>query len=148
MHGSAKALARKEQFMAEIARTPAFRLDDIHDLSKDEVRERTMEKFSTMVSPCSTFDRALAGSDVTPRPAARRSTLTSPDLFRGQVHYVTTESLETFALRMQLIGIADPAFWTRFGGTSSCWPEVSLADLNAVPLLGCHSPLRPLPWRA
>lgn len=49
MHGSAKALARKEQFMAEIARTPAFRLDDIHDLSKDEVRERTMEKFSTMV---------------------------------------------------------------------------------------------------
>ena len=50
MHGSAKALARKEQFMAEIARTPAFRLDDIHDLSKDEVRERTMEKFSTMVS--------------------------------------------------------------------------------------------------
>ena len=31
------------------------------------------------------------------------------------VYFVTTESLETFSLRMQLIGIADPSFWTRFG---------------------------------
>jgi hypothetical protein len=31
------------------------------------------------------------------------------------VYYVTNESLDTFSLRMQLIGIADPSFWTRFG---------------------------------
>ena len=31
------------------------------------------------------------------------------------VYFVTTESLETFSLRMQLIGIADPSFWTRVG---------------------------------
>jgi acyl-CoA oxidase len=40
-------------------------MSDIHDLSKDELRERTMEKFGVMV------------------------------------HYVTTESLEVFTLRMQ-----------------------------------------------
>lgn len=41
-------------------------MSDIHDLSKDELRERTMEKFGVMV------------------------------------HYVTTESLEVFTLRMQV----------------------------------------------
>jgi acyl-CoA oxidase len=84
--------------MAEIARHPAFKSSDIHDLSKDEIRERTMEKFAEMV------------------------------------HFVTTESLEVFNLRLQVstsawrgygarariltgqvIGVADPAFWTRFG---------------------------------
>nr|AOR81608.1 acyl-CoA oxidase [Phaffia rhodozyma] len=115
MHKSEKDLARKERFMAEIARTPAFRLDDIHDLSKDEIRERTMEKFAIMV------------------------------------HYVTNESLETFNLRMQLIGIADPAFWTRFGvhyglflgavrggATTSqlnYWVEKGVLGLNGV--IGC-----------
>lgn len=70
MHGSEKALVLKERFMAEvsrrhfpsfgqrqradvpyakIARHPAFKLSDIHDLSKDELRERTMEKFASMV---------------------------------------------------------------------------------------------------
>lgn len=49
MHGSEKALVLKEKFMAEIARHPAFKLSDIHDLSKDELRERTMEKFASMV---------------------------------------------------------------------------------------------------
>ncbi|KAL7422579.1 fatty-acyl coenzyme A oxidase [Cryptotrichosporon argae] len=79
MHGSERALVLKERFMAEIARHPAFKLSDIHDLSKDELRERTMEKFASMV------------------------------------YFVTNESLEVFSLRMQLIGIADPSFWTRFG---------------------------------
>ncbi|KAL7416641.1 putative acyl-coenzyme A oxidase I [Mrakia frigida] len=117
MHGGEKALVRKEKFMAEIARTPSFRLDDIHDLSKDEVRERTMEKFSTMV------------------------------------HYVTTESIETFTLRMQLIGIADPAFWTRFGvhyglflgavrggatpAQFNYWIEKGVLGLNGV--IGCFA---------
>ena len=31
--------------MQELERDPAFKLDDIHDLSKDQVRERTMRKF-------------------------------------------------------------------------------------------------------
>lgn len=79
MHGSEKALVLKERFMAEIARHPAFKNNDIHDLTKEEIRERTMEKFAAMV------------------------------------YYVTHESLETFTLRMQLVSIADPAFWTRFG---------------------------------
>ncbi|WVO14615.1 hypothetical protein L204_102252 [Cryptococcus depauperatus] len=79
MHGSEKALVLKEKFMAEISRHPAFKLSDIHDLSKDELRERTMEKFASMV------------------------------------YFVTHESLDVFSLRMQLIGIADPSFWTRFG---------------------------------
>ncbi|POV97505.1 hypothetical protein PSTT_15012 [Puccinia striiformis] len=35
--------------------------------------------------------------------------------FANMVHYVTTERLDVFTRRMELIGIADPAFWTRFG---------------------------------
>ncbi|KAK4690092.1 acyl-CoA oxidase, partial [Tremellales sp. Uapishka_1] len=51
MHGSEKALVLKEKFMAEIARHPAFKLSDIHDLSKDELRERTMEKLIGIADP-------------------------------------------------------------------------------------------------
>lgn len=64
---------------AQLARHPAFVLSDVHDLSKDQIRERTMEKFASMV------------------------------------YFVTHESIETFTKRMELVGIADPAFWTRFG---------------------------------
>ncbi|WWD19387.1 hypothetical protein CI109_103847 [Kwoniella shandongensis] len=117
MHGSEKALVLKEKFMAEIARHPAFKLSDIHDLSKDELRERTMEKFASMV------------------------------------YFVTTESLETFSLRMQLIGIADPSFWTRFGvayglflgalrsgatpNQLSYWIDKGVLGLNGV--IGCFA---------
>lgn len=31
------------------------------------------------------------------------------------VHFVTTERLDVFSKRMELIAQADPAFWTRFG---------------------------------
>ncbi|KAK8854478.1 hypothetical protein IAR55_003216 [Kwoniella newhampshirensis] len=117
MHGSEKALVLKEKFMAEIARHPAFKLSDIHDLSKDELRERTMEKFASMV------------------------------------YFVTNESLETFSLRMQLIGIADPSFWTRFGvayglflgalrsgatpNQLSYWIDKGVLGLNGV--IGCFA---------
>ncbi|PLW23755.1 hypothetical protein PCASD_01994 [Puccinia coronata f. sp. avenae] len=79
LHGGEKLVLLKDKFMQEIERDPAFRLDDIHDLTKDQIRERTMAKFANMV------------------------------------HYVTTERLDVFTKRMELIGIADPAFWTRFG---------------------------------
>lgn len=49
MHGSSKALELKEKFMVEISRDPSFRSYDIHDLSKSSIRERTMEKFGSMV---------------------------------------------------------------------------------------------------
>lgn len=35
--------------MKEIERDPLFRLDDIHDLTKDQFRERTMAQFNSMV---------------------------------------------------------------------------------------------------
>jgi acyl-CoA oxidase len=34
----------KEHFMQDFERDPLFKMDDIHDISKDELRERTMEK--------------------------------------------------------------------------------------------------------
>lgn len=34
----------KERFMEDFERDPLFKMDDIHDISKDELRERTMEK--------------------------------------------------------------------------------------------------------
>lgn len=38
----------KEKFMLQIARDPKFRMDDIYDLSKAQLRERTMEKIGEM----------------------------------------------------------------------------------------------------
>lgn len=35
--------------------------------------------------------------------------------FKSMVHYVVNERLDIFTKRMELIGIADPSFWTRFG---------------------------------
>jgi acyl-CoA oxidase len=34
----------KERFMQDFERDPLFKMDDIHDITKDELRERTMEK--------------------------------------------------------------------------------------------------------
>ncbi|CEQ40207.1 SPOSA6832_01809, partial [Sporobolomyces salmonicolor] len=75
---SACGVELKERFMQDLERDPLFRLNDIHDLTKAQVRERTMAKFATMV------------------------------------HYVTNERLDVFTKRMELIGLADPSFWTRF----------------------------------
>ncbi|SCV73902.1 BQ2448_6332 [Microbotryum intermedium] len=69
----------KERFMQDIERDPLFKLADIHDLTKNQIRERTMAKFATMV------------------------------------HYVLNERLDVFTKRMELVGIADPSFWTRYG---------------------------------
>ncbi|KAK4051733.1 fatty-acyl coenzyme A oxidase [Microbotryomycetes sp. JL221] len=79
MGGGKRNVELKERFMQEIERDPLFKLSDIHDLTKNQVRERTMAKF------------------------------------RSMVHFVVNEKLDVFTKRMELIGIADPAFWTRFG---------------------------------
>ncbi|ORY83524.1 acyl-CoA dehydrogenase/oxidase C-terminal [Leucosporidium creatinivorum] len=79
MGGGQRNVELKEKFMQEIERDPLFKLSDIHDLTKNQIRERTMAKFQSMV------------------------------------HYVVNERLDVFTKRMELVGIADPAFWTRFG---------------------------------
>jgi len=115
LHGGRSNLVFKEKVMQELERDPAFQLFDIHDLTKDQIRERTMSKFHTLV------------------------------------HYVTTERLDLFQDRLQIISIADPAFWTRFGvhyglflgalrsgATSnqfSYWMEKGVLGLNST--IGC-----------
>ncbi|SDA01441.1 BZ3500_MvSof-1268-A1-R1_Chr10-1g02669 [Microbotryum saponariae] len=79
MGGGQKDVELKEMFMQDIERDPLFKLADIHDLTKNQIRERTMAKFATMV------------------------------------HYVLNERLDVFTKRMELVGIADPSFWTRYG---------------------------------
>lgn len=39
--------------MLEFERDPLFKLDDIHDLNKDQLRERTMEKVCCDAAPLS-----------------------------------------------------------------------------------------------
>lgn len=86
--------------MAEISRDPAFYLADIYDLSKDQIRERTMEKFASLVHY------------VTTEPL---------DVFnyRMQVSRTRTGSWREKSLTLgsanQLISTVDPGFWTRFG---------------------------------
>lgn len=36
-------------------------------------------------------------------------------LLKFRVHFVVNERIDVFTKRMELIGIADPSFWTRFG---------------------------------
>ncbi|KAI8368506.1 acyl-CoA dehydrogenase/oxidase C-terminal [Blakeslea trispora] len=49
LDGGEKMTLLKEKFMLEFERDPLFRMDDIFDISKDELRERTMEKFRSLV---------------------------------------------------------------------------------------------------
>ncbi|KAF9434006.1 fatty-acyl coenzyme A oxidase [Entomortierella beljakovae] len=49
MDGGEKFTKIREKFMLELERDPAFRMYDAYDLTKDEIRERTMEKFRTIV---------------------------------------------------------------------------------------------------
>ncbi|KDN48547.1 acyl-coenzyme A oxidase I [Tilletiaria anomala UBC 951] len=79
MHGNERMLKLKERQMLELERNPLFYMGDYHDLTKDELRERTMSRIASLV------------------------------------HYVTNESVEEFTKRMELIGLFDPGFWTRFG---------------------------------
>ncbi|KAG1205481.1 hypothetical protein G6F35_011609 [Rhizopus arrhizus] len=44
LDGGEKSTLLKERFMQEFERDPLFKMDDIHDITKNELRERTMEK--------------------------------------------------------------------------------------------------------
>lgn len=61
--------------MIDLSRDPLFKLDDIHDLTKDQIRERTMAKLyipSSFSLLLSTHSRPPA-----PRAAPRWSTTSS-----------------------------------------------------------------------
>ncbi|KAG0167918.1 fatty-acyl coenzyme A oxidase [Apophysomyces sp. BC1034] len=49
LDGGEKLTQLKERMMLELERDPLFKMDDIHDISKDELRERTMEKFRSLL---------------------------------------------------------------------------------------------------
>ncbi|BGP41646.1 fatty-acyl coenzyme A oxidase [Rhodotorula kratochvilovae] len=49
MGGGEYNVKLKRKFMFELERDPLFKLSDIHDLTKAEIRERTMAKFASMV---------------------------------------------------------------------------------------------------
>lgn len=101
--------------MLSIERDPDMRNDDWYDLTKDQVRERTMKKF------------------------------------RNMAHYVTVDTEQTSFLRLALVSIVDPGFWTRFGvhyglffnalrGSASdsqlsYWLQQGAASLNGI--VGC-----------
>ncbi|KAF7728495.1 fatty-acyl coenzyme A oxidase [Apophysomyces ossiformis] len=49
LDGGEKLTQLKERMMLELERDPLFKMDDIHDISKEELRERTMEKFRSLL---------------------------------------------------------------------------------------------------
>ncbi|GAN08308.1 acyl-CoA oxidase [Mucor ambiguus] len=49
LDGGEKSTLLKERFMQDFERDPLFKMDDIHDISKEQLRERTMEKFRSLV---------------------------------------------------------------------------------------------------
>ncbi|KAF9955203.1 fatty-acyl coenzyme A oxidase, partial [Modicella reniformis] len=49
LEGGEKFTKIREKFMMELERDPTFRMHDIYDLTKDEIRARTLEKFRTIV---------------------------------------------------------------------------------------------------
>jgi acyl-CoA oxidase len=44
LDGGEKFTKIREKFMMELERDPTFRMYDMYDVTKDEIRERTMEK--------------------------------------------------------------------------------------------------------
>ncbi|KAG0359166.1 fatty-acyl coenzyme A oxidase [Podila minutissima] len=50
LDGGEKNTKIREKFMMELERDPTFRMYDMYDVTKDEIRVRTMEKFSHWVS--------------------------------------------------------------------------------------------------
>ncbi|KAF9926053.1 fatty-acyl coenzyme A oxidase [Mortierella alpina] len=49
LDGGEKFTKIREKFMLELERDPTFRMYDMCDVTKDQIRERTMEKFRTIV---------------------------------------------------------------------------------------------------
>ncbi|KAF9962604.1 fatty-acyl coenzyme A oxidase [Mortierella alpina] len=49
LDGGEKFTKIREKFMMELERDPTFRMYDMYDVTKDEIRVRTMEKFRTIV---------------------------------------------------------------------------------------------------
>ncbi|KAF9396533.1 fatty-acyl coenzyme A oxidase [Podila verticillata] len=49
LDGGEKNTKIREKFMMELERDPTFRMYDMYDVTKDEIRVRTMEKFRTIV---------------------------------------------------------------------------------------------------
>ncbi|KAF9937566.1 fatty-acyl coenzyme A oxidase [Mortierella antarctica] len=49
LDGGEKYTKIREKFMMELERDPTFRMYDMYDVTKDEIRVRTMEKFRTIV---------------------------------------------------------------------------------------------------
>ncbi len=78
-HGSESDLIKKEKFMLEASRDPVFYSADIYDLTKEQIRERTMQRIQRLA------------------------------------HYVTSESVDDFQKRMELMSLLDPGLWTRLG---------------------------------
>lgn len=79
LDGGQSMTAIRERMMLQLERDPLFRLDDMHDLTKPQIRERTMEKFKSLV------------------------------------YYLQNEPTDIFRMRMEIISVIDPGFWTRFG---------------------------------
>ncbi|KAF9387784.1 fatty-acyl coenzyme A oxidase [Podila verticillata] len=49
LDGGEKFTKIREKFMMELERDPTFRMHDMYDVTKDQIRQRTMEKFRTIV---------------------------------------------------------------------------------------------------
>ena len=79
LDGGQKRTLLKERILKEIERDPLFYMEDIYDLTKEQWRERTMEKF------------------------------------RSFVYHLENEPMDVFRLRMELVSLVDPGFWTRIG---------------------------------
>lgn len=50
LDGGEKFTKIREKFMMELERDPTFRMYDMYDVTKDEIRERTMEKVRRCLS--------------------------------------------------------------------------------------------------
>jgi hypothetical protein len=114
----------------EIERDPLFRLDDIHDLTKGEMRERTMAKFASMVyfvtnEKLDVFTKryatfyfvSIADSSLTYHVWQYQdgthwnwyARSPEPRLPEKETDFISPATSFSFP------AIADPAFWTRFG---------------------------------
>lgn len=117
-------------------------MTDIHDLTKDEIRERTMEKFASMVyyvtnESLETFSLRMQVS--------WQYSIGGP-FSLPKIRYLESVSMKISVLMyQQLIGIADPGFWTRFGVSYGLFLGALRSGATPNQLCKSSSPSGPTP---
>ncbi|KAJ3158477.1 fatty-acyl coenzyme A oxidase [Irineochytrium annulatum] len=95
LDGGERMTVLREKICLQLERDPAFKVEDYHDLTLEQVRERTMIKVWVGASGVRDPDDVVK--------------------VRRLAYYVAAEPIFDFKQRMAIVSVLDPQSWTRVG---------------------------------